>query len=173
MGLLWLNEENFPWWVNLLVMSASYLVIAYDIIVNMLKSMIFEHQFFEEETLMVLASLGAFALRFFGPESNEYFEGVLVILLFQIGEFFEDLAEEKSRQSIRSTMDLREQIALVRKGDDFIETPAKNLQIGDIVLLRAGEKCPCDGVISSGIGYFDESSLTGEAMPLEKQVGDP
>lgn len=173
LGLLWLNEENFPWWVNLLVMSASYLVIAYDIIVNMLKSMIFEHQFFEEETLMVLASLGAFALRFFGPESNEYFEGVLVILLFQIGEFFEDLAEEKSRQSIRSTMDLREQIALVRKGDDFIETPAKNLQIGDIVLLRAGEKCPCDGVISSGIGYFDESSLTGEAMPLEKQVGDP
>lgn len=171
-GQFYLNESRFPWWANLLVMGASYSIIAYDIIAEMAVSIWKEHRFFEESTLMVLASIGAFSLRAFGPENNEYFEGILVILLFQLGEYFQHFAEEKSRKSIASSFDLRHEMVNVKRAGAWMEIPAEELKIGDLVSLRSGGKCPGDGVLVEGRGSFDESSLTGEALPVEKRVGD-
>ncbi len=173
LGLFVFTEEAYPWWTNLLVFLLAYAVVAYDIVFEMFESMIKEHRFFEESTLMVLASIGAFCLRAFGPEYNEYFEGVLVILLFQIGEYLQDLAEEKSRNAIVSALDLREEVALVeREGGTLEKKRADELVPGEIVVLKTGEKSLCDAVVSQGKGAMDESSLTGESLPVEKHEGD-
>ena len=146
LGTLYLNEDNFPWYANLIVMLASYLIIAYDVIFKAFRLTFAEKDPFNECTLMVLASFGAFALRAFGKDENEYLEGVLVILLYQIGEFFQDLAEDKSKDAITKAIDLRKEKAKVR-------------------LL-------CDGKVVSGEAMVDESSLTGEFVPVGKKEGD-
>ena len=173
LGVLYLNEENFPFYVNLIVMLASYFVIAYDVLIKAFKEIVFEHNPFNECTLMVVASIGAFALRAFGPEYNEYVEGVLVILLYQIGEFFEDLAEDKSKEAITKAIDLRQEKAKVRQEGKIIEKEAVDIVPGDLVLIGAGDKVLCDGLVKLGKGEVDESSLTGEFVPVAKKEGDP
>ena len=173
LGQFYLNEANFPWWANLLVMGVAYLIVAYDIIAKTFIGIFKERDFFNECTLMLLASLGAFALRLYGPEHNEFLEGILVILLFQVGELFEDLAADKSREAITSALDLRKEKAKVIVDGAVVERAPKDLHIGDLVLLGVGMKCPCDGTIAEGKGALDESSLTGEAIPVEKKEGDP
>ena len=173
LGVLYLNEENFPFYVNLIVMLASYFVIAYDVLIKAFKEIVFEHNPFNECTLMVVASIGAFALRAFGPEYNEYVEGVLVILLYQIGEFFEDLAEDKSKEAITKAIDLRQEKAKVRQEGKIIEKEAVDIVPGDLVLIGAGDKVLCDGLVKLGEGEVDESSLTGEFVPVAKKEGDP
>ena len=173
LGAFVFTEEAFPWWVNLIVFLLAYAIIAYDIVFEMFESMVKEHHFFEESTLMVLASVGAFCLRAFGPEYHEYLEGVLVILLFQIGEHLQELAEEKSRSAIVSALDLREELALVENEDGTLgKKKAEELAPGDVVVLKTGEKSLCDAVVCQGGGAMDESSLTGESLPVEKQEGD-
>lgn len=172
LGTLYLNEERFPFYVNLIVMLASYLVISYDVIIKAFKEIVFEHNPFNECTLMVVASIGAFALRAFGPEYNEYLEGVLVILLYQIGEFFEDLAEDKSKEAITKAIDLRQEKAKVRKDGKIVEKEAVDILPGDLVLIGAGDKVLCDGIVLEGEGEVDESSLTGEFLPIAKGEGD-
>ena len=173
LGIFYLNEKNFPWFVNLIVMSVAYLVIAYDVILEMFEGIIKEHEFFGEATLMVLASLGAFSLRLFGPTHNEYMEGVLVILLFQIGEVLEDIAADKSKEAILNAIDLKEYKAKVVSEDTIIEKESKDLAIGDNVICGTGEKLLCDGFVKEGSGEVDESSLTGESIPVIKKVGSP
>ncbi len=173
LGVLYLNEENYPFYVNLIVMLASYFVIAYDVLIKAFKEIVFEHNPFNECTLMVVASIGAFALRAFGPEYNEYVEGVLVILLYQIGEFFEDLAEDKSKEAITKAIDLRQEKAKVRQEGKIIEKEAVDIVPGDLVLIGAGDKVLCDGLVKLGEGEVDESSLTGEFVPVAKKEGDP
>ena len=172
LGTLYLNEGNFPFYVNLIVMLASYLIIAYDVIIKAFKEIVFEHNPFNECTLMVVASIGAFALRCFGPDYNEYLEGVLVILLYQVGEFFEDLAEDKSKRAITKAIDLREEKAKVRVDGKIVEKDAVDILPGDLVLIGAGDKVLCDGIIVKGEGEVDESSLTGEFVPVAKSARD-
>lgn len=169
---LW-NESRVPWWVNLLIMVSAFLIISYDILWEMIEGMVKDHAFFTEETLMVLASAGAFSLRAFGPEHNEYLEAVLVMLLFQVGEFFQHVAEEKSKKSLISAFDIRQELANVSREGHIVCLRSEELQKGDRVLLKAGEKCLCDGVVISGSGTMNESSLTGESEPIEKRIGSP
>jgi Cd2+/Zn2+-exporting ATPase len=98
LGVFYLNETNFPWWVSLLTMGLAWLIVSYDIVYKAFQEMVKEHNPFSEYMLMTIASIGAFALRFFGKEHNEYMEGVFVMLLYQVGEFFEDLATSKSKK---------------------------------------------------------------------------
>ncbi|HBM70942.1 MAG TPA: heavy metal translocating P-type ATPase, partial [Firmicutes bacterium] len=170
-GKLYLTEE-FSWYANLIVMLAAYFVIGYDILFKAFKSVFIEHEIFNECMLMLLASAGAFALRAYGPEHNEYMEGVLVILLYQIGEMFEDLAEEKSKKAITKAIDLREEKASVEVDGKIIQKPSEKLEIGDIVMIGSGMKVLCDGVVLSGNGETDESSLTGEFNLISKKEGD-
>lgn len=172
LGRFYLNEANFPWYVNLIVMGAAYLIIAYDIIFEAVEHIVKDHELFNENALMALASLGAFALRFYGKEHNEYFEGVLVILLYQVGEVFEDLAADKSREAITSALDLRKEKAKVLRGSEVVEKTPEEIAIGDLVLIGAGMKVLCDGKVIEGAGSLDESSLTGEFVPVAKEPGD-
>ncbi|MCR5490616.1 MAG: HAD-IC family P-type ATPase, partial [Bacilli bacterium] len=170
-GKLWLTEENYPWYVNLIVMGLAYIVVAYDIFIKAIKNAFIEHEFFDECTLMIVASLGAFAIRAFGPEHNEYLEGVLVMLLYQIGELFEDLAADKSRDAITKAIDLREEKAKVITKQGIVEKHADDLQVGDVIMVGAGMKILADGDIVEGSGEIDESSLTGEFNPVSKSIG--
>ncbi len=172
LGQFLFNENNFNLWVNLGVMALAYVIIAYDVLWEGVLSIVKEHQPFDEHLLMTVASLGAFALRFFGPDHNEFFEAVLVMLLYQVGEVFEDLAADKSREAITSALDLREEEARVIDGESTMLKKPEELQIGDKVVIGAGEKVLCDALVISGSGSTDESSLTGEFLPIEKKEGD-
>ncbi len=163
LGYFYLNEANFPWWVNLLTMGVAWLIISYDILLECFHNVFHEHKFFDESTLMIVASLGAFALRFFGPEHNEYLEGVLIMLLSQVGELFEDLASSRSRKAIVSALDLRKEKARLLQGG---EKSPEALEIGDEIVVGAGEKILADGKVISGEGEVDASSLTGEFAPV-------
>ena len=168
---LW-TEESVGVGINVLVMLLAYGIVAYDIFIKAFKNLFLEHEWFDECALMIVASAGAFALRAYGSEHNEFLEAVLIIWLYQVGEFLSDYAADKSREAIVSTIDLREEIAL-REVDGVTEkTKASELHKGDIVLLQAGGKVYCDGVVVSGSGEVNESSLTGEALPVHKEAGD-
>ncbi len=170
-GFFYWNEANFSWWVNLIVMGAAYIIVAYDIYIEAFEALFKEHEIFNECTLMIIASLGAFALRLYGPGHNEFLEAVLVILLYQVGEVFEDLAESRSREAILSAIDLRKEEAMVLENGQLVKKSPTDLHIGDTVVLGAGKKCPCDGIVVEGVGDMDESSLTGEAIPVAKTNG--
>ncbi len=172
LGQFYFTESAFGLAVNLPIMIVAYLLVAYDVIWEGILCIFKEHEPFDEHLLMTVASLGAFALRFFGPEHNEAFEAVLVMLLYQVGEVFEDLAADKSREAIVSAIDLRDQKAKVSNGDFVIEKGPEELAIGDNVIIGAGNKILCDAVVISGSGSVDESSLTGESLPVSKSEGD-
>ena len=171
-GKVWLNEANFDWYVNLIVMGVAYAIISYDVFIKAAKNIVLEHEFFDECGLMILASLGAFVIRVFGPDHNEYMEGVLVMLLYQIGELFEDLAADKSRDAITKAIDLRKEKARVVTENGIIEKHAEELTVGDVIMIGAGMKILADGEIVEGSGEIDESSLTGEFNPVFRGVGE-
>lgn len=171
LGQFLLNEERVGLGWNLFVMVLAYLIIAFDILYKAVKHIVIEHEWFDECFLMAIASLGAFALRAYGPEHNEFLEAVLVIWLYQIGEFLSDVAADKSREAIVSAIDLREETALVVINGKIEERKAEDIHKGDIVFLQSGRKVHCDGLVISGTGQANESSLTGEAMPVYKESG--
>ena len=134
LGFLLFNEGSYELWVNLIFMGTAYLIISYDLYIEMVEEMK-EGHIFNEATLMIVASLGAFALRFFGKEHNEFLEAYLVILLFQVGEVFQDLAEDKSRKAILKSIDLREELASVSSGEEIIRRKPEEVHVGDIVIV--------------------------------------
>ena len=171
LGHFLLSEERVGLGWNLFVMLVAYAIIGYDILYKAFRSFFIEHEWFDECALMVLASAGAFALRAYGPDHNEFLEAVLVILLYQVGEFFQDLAADASRDAIVASLDLRKEKAMVERDGRLIETEAEDLRQGDVVRVSAGVKIQCDGLILEGQGHVDESSLTGEAYPVFKAKG--
>jgi len=172
LGITYISEPRFPLWANLIVMATAWLIISYDIVYHAFEELVKEHNPFNEFMLMSIASLGAFALRMFGEGHNEFAEGVLVMLLYQIGEFFGDLAEGKSRKAITDAIDLRNQKAMVIADGSLIEKSPEELLLGDVCQVKVGEKVLCDGRIVEGGGSLDESSLTGEFEPIDKTKGD-
>ena len=171
-GNFWLTETRFGLAVNLTVMLIAWLILAYDVMIEAFEDIIKEHEFFNEELLMIIASIGAFALRSFGPSFNESFEGVMVMLLFQIGEMFEDIADSKSHKAIVNAVGLRAVNAHLMDQGKTTDIEPEKLQIGDVVLVRVGEILPADGIIIQGEGYLDMSSLTGESVPVRKREGE-
>ena len=172
LGHFLLSEERVGLGWNLFVMLVAYAIIGYDILYKAFRNLFIEHEWFDECALMVVASAGAFALRAYGPDHNEFLEAVLVILLYQVGEFFQDLAADASRDAIVASLDLRKEKAMVERDGRLIETEAEGLRQGDVVRVSAGVKIQCDGLILEGQGHVDESSLTGEAYPVFKAKGD-
>ena len=113
---------------------------------------------------MSIATIGAFFI-------GEYPEGVAVMLFYQVGELFQSYAVGKSRKSIASLMDIRPDYANVKKGDELIKVDPDEVQIGDIIVIKAGEKIPLDGKVIEGSSMIDTSALTGESVPREVEVG--
>lgn len=152
-----------PGWISLVVMAAAYLLSGYDILWQSVKN-IRHGQIFDENLLMSIASIGAFAI-------GEHMEGVLVMVLYQIGEFCQNLAVEKSRKSIADLMDIRPESAQLITDTGVVTVSPSQVQVGQRIRIRPGDKVPLDGVVESGISQLDTKALTGESMPVEVEPG--
>lgn len=126
---------------------------------------LFSGEFFDENFLMSVATLGAFCI-------GEYPEAVMVMLLYQVGEYLQDKAVDKSKKSIADLMNIRPDYANVEIGGKLQQVSPKEVKIGDLIVVKAGEKIPLDGVIIEGQASLDISALTGESAPREVYVGD-
>ena len=135
----------------------SYLLVGGEVLMKAIRNL-FKGKFLDENFLMSLATVGAFVLK-------EYFEGVFVMLLYQIGELFQSYAVENSRKSISSLMDIRPDYANVYIGEKLKKVNPETVKVGDLIVVKAGEKIPLDGVVENGEGLIDTSALTGETVP--------
>ena len=142
----------------------SYIVISYEIYIDAFKN-IFHGEIFDENFLMILATIGAFYI-------GEYPEAVMVMLLFEIGEYLSDLAVDNSKESITNLLDLRADYVNLKTETGIKKIDVNAAKIGDIFVVKPGEKIPLDGVIINGDSYLDTSSLTGEGVPRFVNVGD-
>ena len=172
LGEFYLTETRVGLVTNLSIMLVGYVVISFDLYLEAIKAAIKEHEFYNEITLMIVASIGAFCLRCFGDRENKFFEAILVILFYQVGEICEDFAAERSKKSIISTFSIKEDKCNCLVKNELINKKAEELEIEDICIFGNGNKILCDGVVKEGNALVNESSLTGESMPIEKQVGD-
>ena len=142
----------------------SYIVISYEIYIDAFKN-IFHGEIFDENFLMILATIGAFYI-------GEYPEAVMVMLLFEIGEYLSDLAVYNSKESITNLLDLRADYVNLKTETGIKKIDVNAAKIGDIFVVKPGEKIPLDGIIINGDSYLDTSSLTGEGVPRFVNVGD-
>lgn len=155
---------DIPSFIPLVCFGISYLIVAFDIIKEAVEG-VMKKDVFNENFLMAIASLGAFAVK-------EYTEGCMVMLLFTIGEFLQGLAVDKSRKSIKAMMELKpEEITVIRNEKEITVAP-EDVKIDEIMILKPGERLDIDGVITEGCGEFDLKALTGESIPVTKAIGD-
>ncbi|MDL2261700.1 heavy metal translocating P-type ATPase [Methanimicrococcus sp. OttesenSCG-928-J09] len=151
--------------VEYIVFIIAYLIIGGDVIYKAIRGIV-RREFFDENFLMTIATLGAFAL-------GEFTEAVAVMLFYQIGELFQDAAVNRSRKSIYDMMDIRPDYAHKINADGDYETVSPyDIEIGDSILIKPGEKVPLDGVVLSGNSFIDTSALTGESVPRTVREGD-
>ncbi len=148
----------------IVLLIPAYVIVGYGPIIKAAKN-ISHGQIFDENFLMAIATVGALAL-------GEYDEAVAVMLFYQIGEFFEDYAVDKSRKSVAALMDIRPDFAVVLKDGKEETVDPYDVNIGDTVLVKPGEKIPLDGTVIEGNSSIDTSSLTGEALPKDVEAGD-
>lgn len=150
-------------WIRITIFLVAYLIVGYDIILKAVKN-IYRGQVFDENFLMTLATVGAILIR-------EYPEGVAVMLFYQVGELFQSYAVNKSRKSIASLMDIRPDYANIKKGDEILQVDPDEVEIGDIIIIKSGERVPLDGQVIEGSSMIDTSALTGESIPREVEPG--
>ena len=143
---------------------AAYLIAGGDVLLTALKN-ILKGDFFDENFLMGVATLGAFAIK-------EYPEAVMVMILYQIGEYFQHRAVEKSRKSVTELMDIRPDYANIEENGGLVKKSPEDVKIGDVIVVAAGEKIPLDGVVIEGEASMDTSALTGESVPRKITTGD-
>lgn len=148
---------------KLLVFVLPYLVIGYDVLLSAVRNII-HGQIFDEQFLMAIATLGAFAI-------GEYPEAVAVMLFYQVGELFQSIAVGKSRKSIAALMDIRPDYAVVLREGREQKVPPEEVSLGEIIIIKPGEKIPLDGEIIQGFTTVNTAALTGESLPVEKSEG--
>lgn len=148
---------------ELVLFSVSYVIVGGEIVVKAVRN-ISRGQVFDENFLMSVATIGAFAI-------GEYPEGVAVMLFYMVGETFQSYAVDKSRKSIASLMDIRPDYANVKQGDELVRTDPDEVKIGDLIVIKAGEKVPLDGKVIEGSTMLNTSALTGESLPREVNAG--
>lgn len=155
----------FPYeWINNVVFIASYLIVGLEIVLKAIRN-ITRGKVFDENFLMAIATIGAFGI-------GEFPEAVAVMLFYQVGELFQSYAVDKSRKSISSLMDIRPDYANVKRNDEVSKVSPEEVKIGELIVVKPGEKIPLDGVVEEGKSMLDTSSLTGESMPQDVSVGD-
>ena len=146
------------------IFLTAYLIAGGKVLINAGKN-ILKGEIFDENFLMCIATLGAFAIK-------EFPEAVMVMILFQIGEYLQDRAVEKSRGSIAKLMDIRPDYANIEENGHLIRKAPDEIKIGDVIVVKAGEKIPLDGIVIEGSAIVDTSALSGEAKPKELHAGD-
>ncbi|WP_312353493.1 heavy metal translocating P-type ATPase [Aminipila sp.] len=150
-------------WLSPAIFIAAYIVVGSEVVIKAIKN-IMQGQVFQESFLMTVATGGALII-------GEYPEAIAVMLFYQVGEYFQSYAVAKSRKSIASLMDIRPDYANVKRGDELVKVDPDEVAIGDIIVVRAGEKIPLDGKVLDGNSMIDTSALTGESVPREAGVG--
>jgi Cd2+/Zn2+-exporting ATPase len=148
-------------WIRVALFLIGYLSIGYEVIFEALKNV--RKKTFGEEFLMSIASIGAFTI-------GEYPEAIAVMLFFQVGEMFEEYAEDRSKKSIESLMNLKPDTANVKEKEKIVTKAPEKVKIGDIILVTPGERVPLDGIVVSGEALIDTSALTGESVPRAVKV---
>ena len=154
---------NFPNWLELTLFLLSYLVVGSKVVINAVKG-VAHGEMFNEQFLMSIATIGAFFV-------GEYPEGVAVMLFYLVGEMFEDMAVDHSRKSISSLMDIRPDYANLKVGDDIRKVSPEDVSVGDIIVVKPGEKIPLDGKVIEGLSMVDTAALTGESVPRKLERG--
>ena len=151
-------------WLTMAVCLVAYVILGWEVVQKAWKNLI-SGKMLDENFLMALASIGAF---FIGDAP----EGVGVMLFYRVGEYFEHKAVERSRSQIMAAVDLRPEVVHLVDGEDVREIPAGDARIGDVVLVRPGDRIPLDGVVVSGESRIDTAPITGEPVPVHVAVGD-
>ena len=160
------KNANLWLWQQLAIYLVPYLLIGYDIILEAVESLM-RGKAFNEDFLMCIATIGALSVGFLPGMEPEFMEAVFVMLFFQVGELFEDYAEDKSKKSISHLMNIRPDIAIVMRRGMTEEVSPEKVNIGETILVRPGEKIPLDGVILSGESSLNTLVLTGESLPRD------
>ena len=156
--------SSFPAWLHIALCATAYLIIGADVIYNAIRNL--SHgEWLDENFLMTLATVGAFAI-------GEYPEAVAVMLFYQIGELFSDIAVSRSRSSITALMDIRPDYANLEENDRTLRVSPEEVPTGSVIVVKPGEKIPLDGKVLSGVSALDTAALTGESLPREVGEGD-
>lgn len=155
-----ISNEN----IKLILLVLSYITISFEMYIKLIKN-IKSFEIFDETFLMIIATIGAFFI-------SSYLEAVMVMLLYQIGEYLSELTVSKSKDSIIALMDLRVDMALLDNNGSPKEVRIEKVKIGDIFIVKPGEKVPLDGIVVKGESYLDTSSLTGESVPRHVKEND-
>lgn len=156
--------DHYSKYVSVPLFIAAYLLVGYDVLRKSWKN-IRNGQVFDENFLMAVASLGAFGL-------GEYSESVVVMLFYQIGEWFQSYAVNRSRQSIADLMDIRPDYANIERDGQIVPVDPEEVAVGDVIVIQPGERIPLDGVVLFGQSSIDTSALTGESVPRHVFVDD-
>ncbi len=163
------------WVLPFILYLVIYIFIGYDVFARAIHNIINLNPL-DENFLMCIATLGAFALAIYkgikGEKTEGFDEGCAVIIFYQIGEFFQKLATERSRNSISSLMDIRPDYANVIRGNSIINVSPEEVKIGEIIVVKAGERVPLDGIVNKGSSTLDAMALTGESVPSDVNEGE-
>ena len=159
-----LHFIELPWWAELMIYAIPYVIAGYDVLKTAFINLI-HGQIFDEKFLMMVATVGAFG-------TGEYPEASAVMLFYQIGELFQSIAVGRSRKSIAKLMDIRPDSATVIRDGEEIEVSPEEVEIGEIIIVKPGEKIPLDGVIIEGESSVNQAALTGESAPVDKALSD-
>lgn len=151
-----------PWMLIILILG--YLILSYEVLLTSFKN-ISHGQIFDENFLLVIATLGAFL-------TKQYPEAIIVMLLFQIGELLQDIAVDNSRRQLKSVLNLKPDYANLQTPTGIVTVSPEEVAIGDVILIKPSEKIPLDGNVIEGSSFIDTSSLTGESVPRSANVGD-
>ena len=151
-------------WINNAIFIASYIIVGFEIVKKAIRNIV-RGKVFDENFLMTIATLGAFGI-------GEFPEAVAVMLFYQVGELFQSYAVDKSRKSISSLMDIRPDFANVYRNEKIEKVNPDEVKIGEVIIVKPGEKVPLDGNIVEGKTALDTKALTGESMPREVREGD-
>ncbi|MCF0122851.1 MAG: cadmium-translocating P-type ATPase [Ruminiclostridium sp.] len=156
-------------WARFCLYLVDYFIIGYDILLEALEG-IRNREVFDENFLMAVATVGAMALAIY--ENGDYVEAIAVMLFYQVGEWFQSYAIERSRRNISDLMDIRPDYANVERNGSLAQVDPNEVAVGSVIVVQPGEKIPIDGVVLEGCSTLNTSALTGESLPREVEVSD-
>ena len=166
----WLGSETSAVYLEFALFLIPYLIAGYDVLIKAVKN-IGHGQLFDENLLMTIATVGAFAMVFFPETGPHMAEGAAVMLFYQVGELFQSYAVGKSRKSIADMMDIAPDYANIMQDGELVEVDPDEVEVGDEIVVKAGERVPIDGVVVKGSSQLDTAALTGEAVPRVVEEG--
>ncbi|MCI5605663.1 MAG: cadmium-translocating P-type ATPase [Clostridia bacterium] len=155
---------GIPLYIELGILLVSYIILGGNVVLQAVKN-ILKGRIFDENFLMTISTIGAFCI-------GSYTEAVAVMLFYQIGEYFQDMAVSRSRRSIADLMDIRPDCASVKRGEDVKVVAPEDVAVGELIIVKPGEKIPLDGVVVEGEAMADTAALTGESVPRHLRKGD-